>query len=180
MAQENQNPVSVANFSLVLAGDEGVTYNYTAAQLRVKAVRDGATLFNRAEDAAWDPRDVNDARDGYNVYFTTTSYSRLYRLTFRNITAPLQGGLLELVVDGGALGYIAFDNIALDQRGHALVVSDSYVPLNNLYTVNLNDKSIRTVGVYSSEYFGSASQPPQFPFTSTAEFSGQIDMAGNI
>lgn len=55
-------------------------------------------------------------------------------------------------------GYIAFDNIALDRRGHALVVSDSQVPLNNLYAIGVDERSVRAIGVHSAEYFGSASQ----------------------
>lgn len=101
MARESQTPVRLANFTLVLAGEKGLTYNYTSSQLHAKAAQDGATLFDRPEDAAWDRRDVLDARDGHNVYFTTTSYSRLYRLTFRDIRAVQLGGTLELVVDGG-------------------------------------------------------------------------------
>lgn len=85
-------PSSVAFTLVAVANQRDTTY----ATLRSRATTLGATLFSRPEDCAWDTRDRNIA------YFTTTSWSRLYRLRFADITNPTAGGTLELLVSDGA------------------------------------------------------------------------------
>ena len=75
-------------------GIDARVMDYT--QLRAAATAAGATYFARPEDAAWDKANPNIA------YFVTTSFSRLFRLTFDNIARPTDGGTIEILIDNGA------------------------------------------------------------------------------
>lgn len=90
----------------------------TYALLRAQATAMAATYWNRPEDASWHPKNPKQA------FFTTTTYCRLYRITFDDITAPELGGVVEMLVDGGRMGMVAFDNVAVDRYGHVMIASD--------------------------------------------------------
>jgi hypothetical protein len=76
------------------------------------------------------------------------------------------GGDYELVIDGLAGGRRSFDNVAFDAYGQLIVVSDDAVPFNNIYSVDVDAKTIRTIGIHTPKYFGTSSSAPAFPFTS--------------
>jgi hypothetical protein len=99
----------------------GNVENSTGAALDAASVAVGVTTFNRPEDAAWDPSKPSD------LYFVTTASftgnSRLWRARFTDIANPVAGGTIEMLL-AGAEGQKMMDNIAVDKRGHIMIVED--------------------------------------------------------
>ena len=85
-----------------------------------------STTFSRPEDGAWDPNDprkyyfvttdrLDQASDGLGAQIGQT---RLWRLTFDDITNPDAGGTIDLLVDGDMVNgkkVNMFDNITIDK-----------------------------------------------------------------
>lgn len=107
------------------------------------------TQFSRPEDGAWDPTNPRD------FYFVTTDrmdsatttgpnptigatgtptigMSRLWRLRFDDIRAPLLGGVIDLLIDGGKLDQKVnmLDNMCVGNDGLVYLTED---PGNNTY-----------------------------------------------
>lgn len=128
----------------------GVTQEITAANATTRntAITSGtrftlndtaSTTFSRPEDGAWNP---NNAKE---YYFVTTDQldktnltgqtqkgaTRLWRLTFDDITNPDGGGKIDLLVDGGAFpGGVGndkpnmFDNMTVLKDGTLILNED--------------------------------------------------------
>lgn len=93
------NPVEVVNSSTCAT-------NITSGSRFSRS--DASTTFSRPEDGAWNPRNLSQ------FYFVTTDQldqatdgvgaqngrTRLWRLTFDDITAPALGGKIDLLIDG--------------------------------------------------------------------------------
>jgi hypothetical protein len=103
----------------------GNVENMTGAQLQTAS--DGnITKFLRPEDGSWDP--ANPAV----YYFVTTDRpnsppqigrSRLWRLTFSDVSNPAAGGTIEMLLDGTE-GQEMLDNITVNDRGQVLAQED--------------------------------------------------------
>lgn len=82
----------------------------------------GGTGLNRVEDGAWDTLNPN------RFYFVTTASftgnSRLWRVTFDDISNPLAGGNIEVLVDGVLWGPKMMDNLTVDQAGDVYLQED--------------------------------------------------------
>lgn len=120
-----------------LGAAEQVDWDSSGARQNSEAAARGLTL-NRIEDGHWDPRNPND------YYFLTTEGSPgtvpsepavtrdgggLWRLRFKNVEKPEQGGTLELLLDGTEAPYLNKpDNMAIDTHGNLLIQED---PGNN-------------------------------------------------
>lgn len=116
-------------FELVALSDQ--TENATFDSLQTESIDKMITQFRRVEDGAFDPNNPND------FYFVTTDqfgaagFSRLWRLSFDDITNPEAGGTISMLIDGNGVGSDAgfgtgemFDNIAVDQMGRVLLQED--------------------------------------------------------
>jgi secreted PhoX family phosphatase len=108
-------------------GTVGNVENMTGAQLQTASTAAGLTQFNRPEDGAWDTQDPNV------FYFVTTASftteSRLWRLTFDDVTNPAAGGKIEMLVEDSEDGgtgetHHMFDNVTVDSRGRVLLQED--------------------------------------------------------
>jgi hypothetical protein len=95
-----------------------------------------STVFSRPEDGAWNPNNPNE------FYFVTTDVldtvadglgaatgqTRLWRLTFDDITNPDAGGKIDILINGRTVGgekVNMFDNITVNaQSGHILIQED--------------------------------------------------------
>jgi hypothetical protein len=99
----------------------GNVFAKTGAQLQTDSRAQGATEFNRPEDACWDPKNPDD------LYFVTTASftgaSRLWRLRFVDAAHPELGGTIDMLLDGSE-GQHMFDNITVDRRGFVLLQED--------------------------------------------------------
>ncbi len=99
---------------------------------RFALVASGGTGLNRVEDGAWDTLNRN------RFYFVTTASftgnSRLWRVTFDDITNPTAGGAIEILVDGIVDGPKMMDNITVDTDGNVYMQED---PGNQVYLAKI-------------------------------------------
>jgi hypothetical protein len=100
----------------------------TALQAASEAAVAPVTEFLRPEDGAFDPNNPND------FYFVTTDRfsnpgpgnegrSRLWRITFSDISNPTLGGDVTMLLDGTE-GQNMLDNITVDSHGNVLMQED--------------------------------------------------------
>jgi hypothetical protein len=94
----------------------------------LKAASDaaGGTKFARVEDGEYDPTNFAD------FYFDTTGNGtvgsplrngRLYRLTFNDLSNPLAGGTITMLLDGTE-GMVSPDNLAINNHRQMLINED--------------------------------------------------------
>jgi hypothetical protein len=146
----------------------------------------GVTRFLRPEDGAWDPNSPNDfyfvTTDRYNSVGdgtgTQDGRSRLFRLSFDDITDPTSGGNVEILLDGTE-GQQMMDNVGFDRNGNLLIQEDP----------GGNDRSARTwvydtntgeffeVLQHDAARFGDNGVLPTAPYNNNEESSGVIDMS---
>lgn len=117
---ETSNLAALSDTSFTLF-DLGEVSSKTGSEINTLSNNSGVTTFLRPEDGAWDPQVPND------FYFVTTnattSPSRLWRLRFDDINDPTKGGQITAVLDGTE-GQKMFDNMTIDNYGHALLTED--------------------------------------------------------
>jgi trimeric autotransporter adhesin len=111
----------VRNFTLAELGTAGNVVGLDANALEADGNGKGVTAFMRVEDGAWNPTNPNE------YYFLTTASSslpsRMWRLTFSDITNPLAGGVIEMVLNGTE-GQLMMDNMCFDKQGNIITQED--------------------------------------------------------
>lgn len=117
-AEDAATGIATGRFELA---DLGNVENSTGAALESASVAAGVTSFQRPEDGLWDPTHPNDFYFATTASFTTSS--RLWRLRFDDATNPAAGGTIEMLLDGSE-GQRMLDNLAIDARGHIMLVED--------------------------------------------------------
>jgi hypothetical protein len=109
--------------------DHGNVANSTGATLNTNSNSNSVTNFLRPEDGAWDPRPGHQN----DFYFVTTDRynttgqqgnSRLYRMRFDDITNPLAGGSVSMLIDGFVDGPNMMDNMCIDSHGRVIIQED--------------------------------------------------------
>ncbi|MFN0021094.1 MAG: calcium-binding protein [Pirellulaceae bacterium] len=108
-------------FELVPLSDQ--TNNPTFAALETESIAKTITQFRRVEDGNFDPTNPNV------FYWVTTDTfggsTRLWKLTFDDITNPEAGGVIEIAVDSPAgVDGEMFDNITVNVNGDVLLQED--------------------------------------------------------
>jgi Ca2+-binding RTX toxin-like protein len=171
IADETNAAAVNGNFTLQ-AVNGGDVSNLTGAQIDAQSEAAGITSFLRPEDFSWDEQHPNVA------YFTTTNSfsgsSRIYQLTFADITHPELGGTIKAVVDSANYGAHMFDNLTVN-NGHVLVQED---PGNQAYVARMWDYDIATgsfapIATFNPDQF----QPGATHFiTQDEESSGVLDV----
>jgi hypothetical protein len=120
------------------------------------------TSFDRPEDGAWDPSNPND------YYFattaSTTTQSRLWKLSFKDATQPDLGGTITKVLEGPAdpagtsVGPKMIDNLTVNDRGQVLLQEDpggnSY--LAGVYQYDIASDTVRRIADHDPERFKAA------------------------
>jgi hypothetical protein len=150
-----------------------------------------STTFSRPEDGAWDPQDPN------RYYFVTTDQldqvsdgvgaqvgnTRLWRLTFDNITRPNLGGRIDLLIDGRTVNgekVNMFDNITINRRtGLVVLVEDVGNAAHNgkTWAYDPEKKSLKRVASHDPARFGGVGVPATAPFNQDEETSGIVDVS---
>jgi len=154
----------------------GSQIGVTGAALQTASVAANVTSFLRPEDSCWDPR------LGFqnNLYFATTDTvtanggrSRLYRLTFSDITTPENGGTITCLLDGSE-GQEMFDNLTVDSLGRILLQEDcgNNIRLGRVWLYDIATGSFVQIGASDPVYFQTGG--PKF-LTTDEETSGIID-----
>lgn len=150
-----------------------------------------STAFSRPEDGAWNPLDP------HQLYFVTTDrldqasdnlgtqigQTRLWRLTFDDLSNPDAGGRIDLLIDGRTVDgqkVNMFDNLTVNERTGQLVLLEDvgnaahngkvwhYDPATDVLTL---------VARHDRARFGDVTQPATAPFNQDEETSGVIDVS---
>lgn len=139
---------------------------------RFDMVENGGTGLNRVEDGAWDSANPN------RFYFVTTDAytggnSRLWRLTFDDISNPLAGGTIEVLVDGHDTLKM-MDNMTVDGDGNVYLQEDvgNNVHLGRVWKYG-TDGSLTVLAEHDAEHFLAGGQ--SF-LTQDEESSGIIEV----
>ena len=155
--------------------------------------------FARVEDGHFDPKKPND------YYFVTTqsdsdplnkavaattpnpatpTVSRdggaLWRIRFNDVSKPLSGATLELLLDGSESIYMSKpDNISVDSFGNVLIQEDpgNNAHLARIVSYRISDGKVGTIAQFKSEYFTSTGA--SF-ITQDEESSGIIDVTTEL
>ncbi len=160
-----------------------------------------STTFSRPEDGAWNP--LNPSQ----FYFVTTDrldqvsdglgtqigQTRLWRLTFSDITRPELGGTIDLLIDGRTVDgekVNMFDNLTVNRfNGRLILQEDVGGAAHNgkvwefdpaTFTGTTNTGSLTIVAKHDPARFGDRARgvttPATIPFTNDEEASGVIDI----
>jgi hypothetical protein len=156
-----------------------------------------STTFSRPEDGAWNPLKPRE------FYFVTTDrydqvsdgvgtqigQTRLWRLTFDDITNPDAGGKIDLLIDGQTVAgqkVNMFDNIGVNQKtGRILLQEDVGGQAHNgkmweydpaTFTGTTNSGSLTQIIRHDTPRFGDIGVAATAPFTNDEETSGVIDI----
>ncbi|MEI6029919.1 MAG: SdiA-regulated domain-containing protein [Synechococcaceae cyanobacterium ELA739] len=148
-----------------------------------------STTFSRPEDGAWDPLDptkyyfvttdrLDQASDGLG---TQIGQTRLWRLTFDDITNPDAGGKIDLLVDGDVVNgkkVNMFDNITIDKFGHILLLEDVGNAAHNgkIWQYDIATDSLKQLAQHDPARFGDVGVAATSPFNQDEETSGIIDL----
>src|SRR6185503_20763150 len=142
---------SAADETAVRSGDRftlaslGDVSSWDNKQLQDASIAAGVTQFRRPEDGAWDPTNPNA------YYFVTTDIfagdTRLWKLTFDDITHPELGGKIDIAIDSPASrpGEM-FDNITVNPNGDVLLQEDVG---NNVYLGQIFQHDVSTGDLFA-------------------------------
>lgn len=168
-------------FELVELSDQ--TNQATSQPLQTEAISKTITQFRRVEDGHFSPTNPNV------FYFVTTDTfggsTRLWKLTFDDITQPEAGGVIEIAFDSpAAVPGEMFDNLTVNASGDVLLQED---PGNNPYLAKIWQFDASTgdlieVAQHNPALFGAAAidlypEIPGIQGTQDEESSGIIDLS---
>jgi len=150
----------------------------------------GGTTFSRPEDGAWNPANPKE------YYFVTTDRldqatdgvgaqigrSRLWRLTFADLSNPDAGGTIDLLLDGTE-GHNMLDNLTVESDGHVILQEDVGGAAHNgkVWDYNPENDQLTLLAKHDPARFGDIASggviiPATAPFTNDEETSGVIDI----
>jgi len=151
-----------------------------------------STTFSRPEDGAWNPLNLRE------YYFVTTDQldqvtdntgaqvgrTRLWRLTFDDLTNPDLGGKIDLLIDGRLVSpgvrVNMFDNITVNRLTGLVVLLEDVGNAAHNGKVWLYDPStdvLTMVAKHDPARFGDIGVAATPPFNQDEETSGVIDMS---
>jgi Ca2+-binding RTX toxin-like protein len=180
-ATETNALAADGRFELADLGDVSAI---TGAQLEINSDAANVTGFMRPEDGAFDPNNANV------FYFVTTSsftgQSRLYKLTFDDITNPESGGTIEAVLESsdlpinGTTGPRMMDNMTISKDGLIYIQEDPGNQPHTAKTWEYNPATDTLVEVAANDVarFGAPGIPATAPYNQDEENSGIIEVTG--
>ncbi len=179
--EDRDTGIAGNTFTLFPYGD---ARGLSGEELQTIGNANGVTNFLRPEDGAWDTRNpqrfyfvttdrYDQVKDGVG---TQVGRSRLWRLTFDDISQPEMGGTIELLLDGTG-PYQMFDNITVNARGDVYLQED---PGNQAYNAKIwiyrpDSVWLTQIALHDVARFGDLSVPATSPFSKDEESSGIID-----
>ena len=167
-ATETDALAANGRFELASLGDVSAI---TGAQLETASDAANVTGFMRPEDGAFDPNNANV------FYFLTTAsftgQSRLYKLTFDDITNPQSGGTIEAVLSSSdlplnsAVGPRMMDNMTISKDGLIYIQEDVGDQTHPAASSNTTPPPTRLIEVAAHDVarFGSPTVPATRPTT---------------
>ena len=178
------NPPTSGSFTVVEIKDATHTSaaTMTGAQIETAANAAGVSGFWRPEDGAWDPTNHN------KYCFVTTADSthstRLWSLTYTDVTNPEAGGTFKMEFQGTPGVQVMFDNITVDATtGHVLLNEDpgNYKGHASVWDYNPATGAIVQIARLDPAIFGDGdgvnnTSLPVAPHTNDKETSGILDV----
>ena len=156
-----------------------------------------ATTFLRPEDGAWDTQSsnkfyfattdrVDEFKDSFDSSDAGTAIdqvgrSRLWSLTFSDITDPFAGGTIEMLLDGTE-AHQMFDNLTVDGDGNVIITEDvgNYARNGKVWKYNPTTLGLTEIAAHDVARFGQVvggiNTPATAPYNQDEEFSGVIDI----
>ncbi|MEI6427848.1 MAG: alkaline phosphatase D family protein, partial [Pseudanabaena sp. ELA607] len=158
-----------------------------------------STTFSRPEDGAWNPSNYSEyyfvttdrldtVIDGITTAIPNSSTpvnqigrSRLWRLTFDDITNPDAGGKIDMLLDGTE-GQTMFDNMTIDRYGHITLLEDTGNSEHSgkVWQYDIPTDKLTQLAQFDTTRFGNVVNgvvtPATAPFTIDEETSGVIDV----
>lgn len=145
-----------------------------------------ATTFSRPEDGAWNPANpaeyffvttdrLDQVNDGIG---TQIGRSRLWRLTFDDITKPELGGKIDILLDGTE-GQVMMDNLTVDKTGsYLMLLEDVGNAAHNgkIWKYTIATDELKEIAKHDASRFGDIGIPATSPFNQDEETSGIIDV----
>lgn len=178
-ATESDANAADGRFELADLGDVSAL---TGVQLEAASDAANVTGFMRPEDGAFDPNNANV------FYFLTTAsftgQSRLYKLTFDDITNPESGGTIEAVLSSsdlplnGTVGPRMMDNMTISDEGLIYIQEDvgGQSHTGRILEYNPVTDTVVEVAAHDVARFGSPTVLPTAPFNNDEESSGIIEV----
>lgn len=180
---EDRNTPLSGTFSLQYEGDVS---GLTLPGLEALSDSKGGTQFLRPEDGQWDPNNPSD------YYFVTTDRydqvkdgagtrvgrSRLYRMSFTDISNPAAGGTITCLIDGSEAGNM-FDNMTIDSQGRILIQEDvgNQPHRGKIWMYDIASGATLQIAQHDPERFGDIGVPATAPYSQDEESSGIIDVS---
>ncbi len=161
--------------------NEGDVSELTGAALDALGEANNVTSFMRPEDGHWDPNNANV------FYFLTTAsitgQSRLYKLTFDDITNPETGGTIEAVLSSSdlplndATGPRMMDNMTVDADGIIWIQEDvgGNAHTGRVLRYDPATDTVTEAARHDVARFGGPGIAATLPFNNDEESSGIID-----
>ena len=166
-----------------------INYLLSGKEQNDKALEKGLRL-SRVEDGHFDPQNPND------YYFVTTESNKdskattgnpeypgatrdggaLWRLRFDDVSNPLKGGTLEMLLDGSEDIFMSKpDNITIDNKGNLLIQEDpgGNDAVARIVAYRISDGALGVVAKFKDQYFKKGGA--DF-ITNDEESSGIIDV----
>jgi hypothetical protein len=182
--------VRVAGNAVEIADSATRATNITSGT-RFSLSSNSSTTFSRPEDGAWNPLNPRQ------FYFVTTDQldqvtdgiggqngrTRLWRLTFDDITDPSLGGRIDLLIDGRVVGgerVNMFDNITVNQVSGVVVLTEDVgnaAHNGKMWAYDPADDSLVKVTKHDPARFGDLTIAPTAPFNRDEEASGVLDLS---
>ncbi|HND53321.1 MAG TPA: hypothetical protein PLV92_13015, partial [Pirellulaceae bacterium] len=103
--------------------------------------------------------------------------SRLWKLSFSDLSNPLAGGTIEVLINGKDTA-VMFDNITMDKSGRLVLQEDvgNDARLGQIWMYDTTSGALVPLAQHRPEYFVSGNSPSQF-LTQDEESSGVIDVS---
>lgn len=149
-----------------------------------------STVFSRPEDGAWNPVNpkefyfvttdqIDQVADGVGAQVGST---RLWRLTFDDITNPDLGGKIDLVIDGRTVGtekVNMFDNMTITAQGIIFLQEDVGNAAHNgkIWKYTPATDALVRIAHHDVARFGDVGVAPVTPFSADEETSGILDVS---
>jgi hypothetical protein len=150
-----------------------------------------STTFSRPEDGSWNPLDRNQ------YYFVTTDRldqvsdglgaqvgrTRLWRLTFDDVTNPDLGGRIDILIDGRTVAgekVNMFDNITVNAYSGVIVLQEDVgnaAHNGKLWLYNPATDELVRVAHHDAARFGNVGVPATAPYNQDEETSGIVDVS---
>lgn len=177
------NPLEVVNTTSRVTGiTNGTRFTLSAT---------ASTTFSRPEDGAWNPLDptqyyflttdrLDQVSDGVG---TQIGQSRLWRLTFDDITNPDLGGKIDLLIDGRIVAgekVNMFDNMCVNEKTGVLLLQEDVggaAHNGKIWDYDPATDTLIKVVKHDVARFGDIGIAATLPYNNDEEASGIIDIS---